>query len=83
MKDVTGRELKVGDYIAYSVAKGRSACLDIAKILEIRAGRKIKVQGVWIGDFRGNELKSKPSFITYPERTCVIDPPDVIKELLK
>lgn len=80
VRDQFGCVISVGDYLAYPVCVGRSAGIDVGKVIEVRAGggKPLKVLGT---SFRygtdGTKPKSKPSFLSYPER-CVRLPPAMV-----
>lgn len=82
-KDKTGVPIKVGDFIAYGHAMGRSAGLRFGKVLALKKrerryqsdpGASITVIGVE-DDWSHNapKLCSRVGTLQYPERTIVLD----------
>lgn len=82
--DLFNQPILVGSYLAYPVCVGRSAGIDVCKVLNL-GPKTLKVQGVWMSHGR-SEKKSKPSFLNCPERAVVIPesmvPADIL-ELLR
>jgi hypothetical protein len=90
--DKIGREIKVGDFIAYGHALGRCAALAIGKVLAIKYGPakgysshmqwSITVWGVDDG-WNGKKLNSTKGTLQFPDRIIVVDTvPDEYKKLL-
>lgn len=94
--DKFGKAVRVGDFIVYGHAWGRSACLKLGKILKIemvqiekygyREGVKwtwewsIRVQGV--EDHYGPLELSKPGTLLYPERSVKVSIDDLPEKYL-
>lgn len=92
--DRSGREVKVGDFIVYGHALGRSAGLQFGQVLSIAGGLvppawrggpsyenwKIRVQGIDDTAWRGAQLR-RPGTLNYPSRIILAN--DFIPENLK
>jgi hypothetical protein len=93
--DKIGREIKVGDFIAYGHALGRCAALAIGKVLDIKYGPpksaysstrnqwSISVWGVDDGWDGKKKLNSTKGTLQFPDRIIVLDKvPDEYEKLL-
>ena len=61
--DMTGIAIQKGALVAMAVLSGRSADLDFRVVCEVTEEGRVKVRGLG-----GDNPKTKPSFVTYPER---------------
>lgn len=63
--DIVGNKIEVGDHIAYSISKSRSALLFIYKVLEVKEDGKLKAQAIDMVTRWGTPTKA--STLLYPE----------------
>lgn len=66
MKDVTGREIKVGDLVAYSVQRGHRPYLKVSRVLLVDdKGAQVETVSYWGGEARKVRIK-------YPEKIAIM-----------
>lgn len=98
-KDLFGREIKVGDYIAYAALDGRCAVLRAGQVIELTKGTvngdekktpKVKVKSAYFGvDCHATSMKhrwvrQKNVTLGFLDRLIVVDnPPEEVVNVLK
>jgi hypothetical protein len=68
--DIVGNVIKVGDKVAYSISKGRSALLFLYEVLEIKEDGKLKAQAIEM-ETRWR-APTRASTLLYPESRCLV-----------
>lgn len=86
VKDYTGQEIKVDDWLIRAYNLGRCAALKYAKVLSLTDTGKLVTIGFttnksWKG--KGFKPDDGKGIVSYPDRTMVIDESKVPKEVIE
>jgi len=82
MKDLMGKEIKVGDFVAYAGRHSSSLWVNIGKVLKVAASR-ITVRGSELNWADKWGVLTRNSTLTIWSRIVVVEPTEYHRELLK
>lgn len=82
MKDLMGKEIKAGDYVAYAQRHSSSLWVNVAKVLKVTP-KSVAIRAVEVGWDGKLHLLTRNSTISCPDRTVIVEPSEQYRQLLE